>query len=160
MTETATMPAGEWRLRPARPADLQALSGLALRSKAHWGYDAAFLDACRAELTITEARLAAETIRLAENGGRIGGFYAIAMEADIADLMDLFVDPPLIGLGLGTLLWADMLACAAALGARKLTVEADPNAMPFYEGRGLKQIGKVPSGSIPGRELPLLEMPL
>ena len=31
-------------LRPARPGEAAALSDLALRSKAHWGYDQAFLD--------------------------------------------------------------------------------------------------------------------
>jgi hypothetical protein len=40
------------RIRPARPDEAGAISALALRSKGHWGYDAAFLAACRENLTI------------------------------------------------------------------------------------------------------------
>ena len=40
-------------LRPARIEDLEALSALCLRSKAHWGYDAAFMAAWGQELTLT-----------------------------------------------------------------------------------------------------------
>jgi hypothetical protein len=37
----------EVRLRAPRLDELEALSDLCLRSKAVWGYDAAFLEACR-----------------------------------------------------------------------------------------------------------------
>ncbi|MEU4236164.1 hypothetical protein [Actinoplanes sp. NPDC026619] len=40
-------------IRPARPGEAAALSELARRSKAHWGYDEGFLDACRADLTLS-----------------------------------------------------------------------------------------------------------
>ena len=40
-------------LRPARPEEAPALTELCLRSKAVWGYDAAFMQACRRELTMT-----------------------------------------------------------------------------------------------------------
>jgi len=36
-------------LRPAVRAEADALSQLGLRSKAYWGYDEAFIEACRAE---------------------------------------------------------------------------------------------------------------
>ena len=42
-------------VRAARPAEAEAISALALRSKAHWGYDPAFLEACREDLTIDPA---------------------------------------------------------------------------------------------------------
>ena len=44
------------------PDEAAALSGLALRSKGYWGYDAAFLDACRAELTLTPDQAAAARV--------------------------------------------------------------------------------------------------
>jgi hypothetical protein len=37
-------------IRPAQADEVEALTALALRSKAHWGYDDAFMEACRAEL--------------------------------------------------------------------------------------------------------------
>jgi len=39
-------------IRPARREECGLLTELALRSKAVWGYDAAFMEACREELTI------------------------------------------------------------------------------------------------------------
>ena len=42
--------------RPATAADAPVLSYIAFRAKAHWGYDAAFMEMCRAALTITPVR--------------------------------------------------------------------------------------------------------
>ena len=42
--------------RPATAADAPVLSNIAFRAKALWGYDAAFMEMCRDELTITPAR--------------------------------------------------------------------------------------------------------
>ena len=39
-------------IRDASPGDCEALSALAFSSKAHWGYDDAFMAACRDELTV------------------------------------------------------------------------------------------------------------
>lgn len=49
---------------------------------------------------------------------------------------------------------------ARRLGFTRLTIDADPNAEPFYRAMGAVRIGAVPSGSVPGRELPLLEVSL
>jgi hypothetical protein len=40
-------------IRAAHGGELEALSALAMRSKAHWGYSAAFMQACRDELTVS-----------------------------------------------------------------------------------------------------------
>lgn len=39
-------------IRDARPDEAGELTELALRSKAHWGYDEAFMASCREELTV------------------------------------------------------------------------------------------------------------
>jgi len=44
-------------VRPARPDEASTLSELAVRSKAWWGYDVAFLDRCRRELETIPGRL-------------------------------------------------------------------------------------------------------
>ena len=59
------MPAGG-RIRRARGREAAALSALAMRSKAHWGYDAAFMAACRAELTLTPEGIAARPVFVCE----------------------------------------------------------------------------------------------
>jgi hypothetical protein len=65
-------------LRPGHREEAGLLSDLALRSKGHWGYDQAFLDACRAELTLTPEDILAQRVTVAERDGQVVGFYALA----------------------------------------------------------------------------------
>lgn len=147
-------------IRDAAADDLALLSELALRSKGHWGYDETFLEACRAELTVTPQRLRRERVRVAEDGGEVLGFASVAFDGSTAELMDLFVDPPHIGEGVGTALFEDAAALAVAGGAGTLRIEADPFAEEWYAARGAVRVGSAPSGSIPGRSLPVLELEL
>jgi len=147
-------------IRQPRADELPALSALCLRSKGHWGYDAAFLEACRDELTIREADLARWPMAVLEEAGVPVGLVQIAAEAGVADLMKIFVDPAAIGRGHGARLFDWAVAEARARGAERITIEADPGAAPFYESRGARIVGEAPSGSIPGRVLPLLELSL
>src|SRR6267142_5100287 len=57
------------RIRPARPDEAGALTGLVLRSKAHWGYREEFLALCREELTLRPAELEALRAHVAERDG-------------------------------------------------------------------------------------------
>lgn len=143
-------------LRAARPDEASALTALALRSKAHWGYDREFLEACRAELTFTAAGLADGRAVVAESAGRVLGFYTLDGDPPEGELGNLWVDPPHIGTGLGRRLWAHAMETARALGFRTLRIDADPNAEGFYLAMGARRAGAIPSGSIPGRALPRL----
>ncbi|MFE6865510.1 GNAT family N-acetyltransferase [Kitasatospora sp. NPDC057692] len=148
------------RIRPARPSEAAALSALALRSKAHWGYDAAFIEACRAELTLPPDRVGPDRAAVAEEDGRVLGFVTLTGAPPEGELGMIFVEPAAIGRGVGRRLMDHLRAEAAALGFERITVEADPNAEPFYLAMGAVRTGTVPSGSIPGRELPLLTLHL
>ncbi|MEZ5559550.1 MAG: GNAT family N-acetyltransferase [Pseudomonadales bacterium] len=153
------------RLRDARPQDAAALSDLAFRAKAHWGYDDAFMAACRAELTYAPADIDRAKFRVAEIGGEIAGFYALAANpdtfgTDALELDALFVAPDAIGRGIGATLMRAAIEQASGLGARRLMIQADPNAAGFYEHCGARQVGSLESLSIPGRQLPLLELAL
>ncbi|MFB6891007.1 GNAT family N-acetyltransferase [Kitasatospora sp. NPDC056327] len=144
-------------IRPARPTEAAALTALALRSKAHWGYDAGFMAACRAELTLDPERIGAERTAVAEGGdGRVLGFVTLTGEPPEGELGMLFVEPAVIGRGVGRRLVEHLRAEAAALGFDRVTVVADPNAEPFYRAMGAVRTGTVASGSIAGRELPSL----
>ncbi len=149
-------------LRPARVEDANALTALALRSKAYWGYDEAFMKACVAELTITPKRILAEEMTVAECGGAIAGMVSLAAgEApDRCELEDMFVDPPIIGTGLGSQLMAHAKQVATERGVQCIDVDADPNAQGFYERCGYKLTSTSPSASIPGRMLPRLRLDL
>ena len=145
-------------VRPAWPDEGPVLSALALESKAHWGYDKEFLNQCRNELTVTRERIARERIRVAEIDGRAVGFSSVAVSVGKADVSDLFVLPEFTSRGIGQLLANDMLLYICRHGIPLVHVEADPHAIAFYRRQGFTQCGEVPSHSIPGRKLPLMEM--
>jgi Acetyltransferase (GNAT) family len=104
MTMTPShFPTKAFSLRPAVPDDADILTALAMRSKAYWGYDDAFMKACVAELTITPARIEDEDMTVAEADGVIAGMVVLAPgdREDVRELEDMFVDTPFIGSGLG-----------------------------------------------------------
>lgn len=152
----------EVTIRAARADEATALSALALRSKAHWGYEADFLEACRAELTVSAADVEAAVVAVLETGGRLGAFHLLRPgdRLHTADLDFFYVDPDLIGAGHGRHLWRHMVGSARASGYDRLTIDSDPHAEGFYLAMGARRIGAVPSGSIPGRSLPLLAFDL
>jgi GNAT superfamily N-acetyltransferase len=145
------------RLRTAQYGEAESLSELALRSKGHWGYDEAFLAACRDELSLDPDELAARRVTVAEEDGTLLGFATLEGEAPQGVLGMLFVEPAAIGRGVGGLLYRHVLDRARELGFDLLTIDADPHAEAFYLAMGAQRVGEVPSGSIPGRVLPLLE---
>lgn len=148
------------RIRPALADEAEALTTLALRSKAYWGYDAAFMRACVPALTISPARIAVEPFCVAEAGGQVVGFAGLRIAGADAELTDLFVEPGAIGRGYGRHLWRHAIGVARAHGARWLRIESDPFAEAFYRAMGAERIGEAPSDAIPGRSLPLLRYDL
>lgn len=145
----------QW-LRAGREDEAEALSELAIRSKAHWGYDEAFLSMCRDELRLRAAEVVARRTTVAEEDGRIVGFATLDGDAPDGELGMLFVDSAAIGRGVGRLLYRHVLEEAGRLGFRRLTIESDPHAEAFYLAMGAQRIGVTSSGSVPGRGLPLL----
>ena len=155
------------RLRVPIADEAVELSAIGVRSKAFWGYDAAFMAACRDELTVTPADLAdpRKIWRLVEVDGRIAGYFGVVpydedSRGSSCEIGALFVEPGDIGSGLGRLLFDALVGLAASHGYRRLVIQSDPNALGFYEAMGAIRIGERASDSIPGRSLPLLEMKL
>lgn len=149
-------PHASLQIRPPSATELPYLSALCLRSKAVWGYDKAFLEACRAELTIAEDELLDSEIGVAMAGPHIAGIVQVRSHAQQAVLEKIFVEPRSIGRGLGRTLFHWALERARITGAEQMIVDADPSAIPFYRTMGMVDAGQVPSGSIPGRMLPRL----
>jgi len=147
-------------IRRARERDAAGLTGLALRSKAVWGYDAAFMAACRAELTITADGIAARPTWVLEERGAILDFYQLRIAGRMAEVAQFFIAPGSLRGGLGRRLWAHLEAQARAAGCSRLEVGSDPHAEGFYRAMGMMRCGDAPSGSIPGRALPHLRKEL
>ncbi len=149
-------------IRDARPGEAGRLSELAFVSKAHWGYDEAFMAACRDELTVTAQDIARDIVRVGEVAGEVVGYHWLteAEKPGALEVQAFFIDPPAIGHGYGRALWRDLETCARGAGCRLLVVQSDPFAVDFYRTMGASDVGERPSGSIPGRVLPLLEKPI
>jgi GNAT superfamily N-acetyltransferase len=146
------------KLRRPEAHELPQLSALCLRSKAVWGYDQAFLDACRTELTIRADELETTALCAAEHDGALVGIAQITVDGRDADLQKMFVEPGMMGLGVGKALFAWVVSSAKNLGARQMTIDADPGAVGFYKRMGAVEHGSAQSGSIPGRVLPRLQI--
>ena len=136
------------------------LSALAVRSKAHWGYDSEFLEACRGELTLSPAFVDTAHVHVLEAAGQVIGFYSLVNWSSELELRHFFVDPAFMGQGVGRRLWEDAVTRARNLGREQLLIESDPHAEGFYLKLGAERIGKVPSQARRGRVLPLLLFPL
>jgi GNAT superfamily N-acetyltransferase len=142
-------------IRRGRPADAAALTDLAFRSKAHWGYDASLLELWRPDLTFTPESIAEHETFVIDRAGAPIGVAAISYEDGVAELEALWVDPAAMGEGLGRRLFARAVEGARALGARQLVIASDPNAEGFYRRMGARGAGSVPAKPA-GRRLPKL----
>jgi GNAT superfamily N-acetyltransferase len=147
-------------VRHALQEEAHLLSHLALRSKSHWGYDADFLEACRAELTLSPHYIAASPVYVLEKGTRIVGFYGLREQGGELELLYLFVEPAAMNRGYGKRLWEHAVEEAARLGFQKISIESDPYAEAFYRAMGAERVGEVTSSIKPGRKLPLLKFQL
>lgn len=135
------------------------LLALALRAKAGWGYDAAFMErfgeVMRGSLADPEL-----VVIVAEDGDGLVGFASVAPARDPAWLEDLWVEPGRQGGGLGTALLYAAVNLARGAGATALEWESDPNAEPFYLARGARRTALHASTLDERRLLPTMRLDL
>ena len=117
-------------IRPARSEEHRAISALALRSKAHWGYSAEFLESCRAELTYDAATCGSGRMTVATHGARLAGFSLVEGEPPSGELAALFVDPEVIGTGCGRRLLVHTLERARRQGFGRMVLARASLAAP------------------------------
>ncbi|WP_436637672.1 GNAT family N-acetyltransferase [Microbaculum sp. FT89] len=146
----------EPHIRRARVDEAGLLTDLVLRAKAHWGYDEAFIEACRDELTVQSRRIETGELWVVEIGGRPAGVLEVLLEDRHAEVFLCFVDPSAMGRGVGRVLWTKAEEIARAAGLDVIGVDSDPHAEGFYRTMGAVRVGEAPSGSISGRMLPRL----
>jgi GNAT superfamily N-acetyltransferase len=146
----------EETIRRARAEEAASLSALAMRAKAHWGYDPQFLASVRPLLTLSAHDIEAGAVYVLEGAGAPIGVYRVLVTPPRGTLEDLWLEPRVIGSGRGRRLFDHALGTAASLGCASLTIEADPHAEGFYLAMGAVRIGARASAS--GRSLPLLQI--
>ena len=150
---------GRTAIRPARGEEAEALTSLAIRSKAHWGYSLEQMVTFRDELTFTAKMVLARRTQILEEDGVVAAMYTLLGEGDELELEHLFVDPARLGRGHGRRLFRHAAEVARAAGARALIFKSDPNAAGFYRAMGAVDTGEIPS-SIPGRTIPTFRLTL
>ena len=140
-------------VRSASEADLPKVQALLGRSW-HATYDTLYGVEKVAEITASWHSLDTLKRRLArpdsefvvaDDGSRIGGMAYAAMdkdEPDIVILHQLYVEPALMGQGIGRDLFAEVETCFPA--AKRMRLEVEPKnerAVRFYTGLGFHEIG-------------------
>ncbi|WP_205650416.1 GNAT family N-acetyltransferase [Actinoplanes solisilvae] len=122
-----------------------------MRSKAVWGYDDAVLDACREQLRIRPGDVIQRRTVVAERSGTLLGVATLDGDPPDGELGLLFVEPDEMRQGVGRALYRHVLAEAGRLGFRRLAIDADPHAVPFYRAVSAEPVplaGPPPAGPV------------
>jgi GNAT superfamily N-acetyltransferase len=145
-------------MRRARPDEAADLRELAHRSKAYWPYSPEFLEAVRPMLQLSPQDVEAHEVWVMEMRERVAGWHRVTFHRTRAELEDLWLEPQLIGTGLGRPLFEHARAVAQEGGAVRLEWDAEPYAQGFYEAMGGVEVGRTPSVAEPGRTLPRMRL--
>ena len=134
---------------------------IAWAAKAFWNYPSDWMEQWREQLTITSTFIAENEAFGATINRQTVAFHALLQSADVLRLEHLWVLPDWMGQGIGRALFRHAAERAAARGALSLTIEADPNAEPFYRRMGAVRSGVITT-EIDGRrrDLPILTFDL
>jgi len=146
-------------IRRATADDADALSDLAHRAKAHWGYPAAWMREWDSQLTIIPGYLEMHDVWVSEEDGAIVGMCALEDCHDRWNLEHVWVDPAWHGRGVGRALVLHALEEARRRHDGVVELLSDPFASGFYERLGARRAGEVPA-PMPGaknRTLPRYE---
>jgi ribosomal protein S18 acetylase RimI-like enzyme len=147
-------------IRLAHPADAPALTGVARRAKASWGYPAEWMALWENDLTLTPAYISAHAVFVAGDATRIAGLCALEVNGRQASISHLWIEPDCQRRGIGRALVARALEQARAAGAVVVELLADPFAEAFYLRLGAVRTGAIaaPMPGAPDRQLPRLEL--
>ena len=147
-------------IRRALPEEADVLTHIALSAKAHWGYPKRWMDIWTPQLTFSPDYFQENETWVADVGNPVA-FYTLQERDGIVWIENLWVLPESIGKGVGKRLCLHAIGLASQCGYKILQLEADPNAVGFYEKMGMHKIGERHS-EIEGqpRSLPIMEVDL
>ena len=148
-------------IRYAVPNEAEALSQIAIKAKAHWGYPENLMKVWKPTLTFSPKYFNENEswVAVVDNGPV--AFYTLQEKAGTGWIENLWVLPEYIGKGVGRQLFLHALSRAREMGYTILQLEADPNAAGFYEKMGMSRIGERRSEADgQPRVLPIMEIDL
>jgi len=147
------------QIRRAEIVEVKELTDLIMRSKQSNGYDDDFMEACREKLEVTPEQLNESEFLVAEKDKLCGcACLSVDKNSNSAEVASFFIDPDYKRQGVGQLLCERLLHRARERDLQLLHLDADPFAVPFYAKQGFTIIRQTPSGSIPGRTIPHMEL--
>jgi ribosomal protein S18 acetylase RimI-like enzyme len=148
-------------IRRAIPADADSLTLIAISAKRHWNYPERWIEIWIPELAFTPDYCEENESWVSIDGNKSLAFYTLKDNDGIAWLENLWVLPEYIGRGVGKELFLHAIDLAGRRGYKTLQLDADPNAIGFYEKMGMKKVGERHS-EVDGqaRILPIMEIEL
>jgi GNAT superfamily N-acetyltransferase len=124
-------------IRYAVMSDMAELRGIFRRASLSNENDREHLVANPESLVLAEDGVRERRTRVAlDTKGSIIGFASYLISGNVAELDDLFVDPPWMRHGVGRDLVVDISSLVLELHFESLEVTANPHAMAFYEHMG------------------------
>ena len=139
------------RPRDAQPQERAALEALQWRASLHNEGDRAALLAHPDAIELPRWQIDDGLVRVVERAGTVAGFSVLLAPVHAACVLDgLFVEPDVMGMGLGRILVQDAARIARERGAAIIEVIANPHADGFYERLGFRSVGSVETRFGPG----------
>ena len=149
------MPVADFNIRLALANDVEAINEVFRRSSLSNEGDRVFLLDNPEVLVFDDAAVRAGRTRVAVAGGHIVGFATTTVIGELAELDDLFVDPPWMRRGVARALILDAASAARAGGSRRIEVTANDHARSFYDAVGFVADGPVATQFSPGTRMHL-----
>lgn len=145
----------------AKPEYANKLTAIAIAAKSYWKYPSRWIELWTPQLTFNADYFRENESWVLEEDGVPIAFYTMQDKDGVAWLENLWILPEHIGKGLGRQLFEHAMNLAHARGYKLLQLEAEPNAIGFYEKMGMRQIGEH-QYELEGqpRILPLMEIKL
>jgi ribosomal protein S18 acetylase RimI-like enzyme len=127
-------------IRRVFPEQAHELSAIAFAAKAHWGYPRRWMEMWKPQLTFSPEYFVKCESWAAVDGAKLVAFYTLEEKNGNAWLENLWVLPRYIGRGIGKALFSHAVELARQRGYKMLQLEADPNAVGFYENMGMHKV--------------------
>lgn len=137
--------------------DIPQLNPICLAAKRHWGYPEAWIQHWLPDLTLIPEQFESWRIHKIIWSQEIVGLCSIEEHAEFYEVHDLWLLPAYMGRGWGALLLQEAFTQTCKRG-KPIQLDADPNAMGFYEKMGFTTVGQIESYP-PGRFLPVMRRP-
>jgi ribosomal protein S18 acetylase RimI-like enzyme len=138
-------------IRDAETSDMADLQGIFERASLSNEHDLELLKEHPKWLVLSNEAVVERRMRVAvtDDGTTVVGFATLLISDAVAELEDLFVDPPWMRHGIATALVLDISARLNVLRFETLEVTANPHAMAFYEDLGFVEIRIVNTSGYP-----------